>query len=97
MPDPCVVVIFGASGDLTSRKLAPVLHNLRTEGLIPPETAILGTSRTEHRDEQFAANLKDALDEYSRIKPTKETWPATNVFYVPGDATDEKLYQELGR
>jgi glucose-6-phosphate 1-dehydrogenase len=95
-PDPCVVVIFGASGDLTSRKLAPALHNLRAEGLIPEETAILGTSRTEHADEAFATSLKAALDEHSRIKPTKETWPATNVFYVAGDATDEGLYRQLG-
>jgi glucose-6-phosphate 1-dehydrogenase len=92
-----VVVIFGASGDLTSRKLAPALHNLRAEELIPAETAILGTSRTEHADEEFASQLEDALNEHSRIKPTKETWPATNVFYVPGDATDEGLYRELGR
>jgi glucose-6-phosphate 1-dehydrogenase len=92
-----VVVIFGASGDLTSRKLAPALHNLRAEGLIAAETAILGTSRTEHADEQFASHLEDALNEHSRIKPTKETWPATNVFYVPGDARDEGLYRELGR
>jgi glucose-6-phosphate 1-dehydrogenase len=96
VPDPCVVVIFGASGDLTHRKLAPALHNLRAEGRIPNETAILGTSRTEHTNEKFAANLKDALDEHSRLKPTKETWPATNIFYVPGDATDEGLYRKLG-
>jgi glucose-6-phosphate 1-dehydrogenase len=91
------VVIFGASGDLTHRKLAPALHNLRAEGLIPAETAILGTSRTEHADEDFAKNLRDALDEHSRIKPNDETWPATNVFYVPGDATDEGLYRQLGK
>lgn len=45
-PDPCIVVIFGASGDLTSRKLLPALHDLQSEGSIPKETSIVGTSRS---------------------------------------------------
>ena len=49
-PDPCVIVIFGASGDLTSRKLLPALENLQEQGLLPEGTSILGTSRSEGVD-----------------------------------------------
>ena len=97
LPDPCVVVIFGASGDLTGRKLIPALHNLRVEGLISPETAIVGTARTKHTDEDFAAELRTEVKEFSRIPPTDETWKGfrANIFYVAGDVTDEDVWTEL--
>ena len=92
-PDPCVVVIFGASGDLTARKLAPALHNLEVDGLIPKNTAILGTSRTEHFDDEFGDLLDDGIANYSRMKPA--SWER-HVYYVPGDVADEGLYKTLG-
>ena len=97
IPDPCVVVIFGASGDLTSRKLIPALHNLQVEGLIPPATSILGTARTEHSDEEFARELRSAVEEYSRIAPTDATWKdfGSNAFYVTGDVTDDALWADV--
>ena len=96
-PDPCVVVIFGASGDLTKRKLVPALHNLQVEGRIPDATSIVGTARTEYSHEKFAAQLRDALTEHSRIAPTDETWKdfGRDIYYVPGDVTDESLFDAL--
>jgi glucose-6-phosphate 1-dehydrogenase len=96
-PDPCIVVIFGASGDLTSRKLFPALHNLHVEGLMPDATSVLGTSRTPYSDEQFAPALRESLEEHSRIKPTDASWESftKHTYHVPGDATDPELQQRL--
>ena len=97
--DPSIVVIFGASGDLTGRKLMPALHNLHLEGLIPPETSIVGTARTGFSDGGFADQMKKEVAEFSRTAPTERTWSgfSDGVFYVPGDVNDEKLWRELKR
>jgi glucose-6-phosphate 1-dehydrogenase len=96
-PDPCAVVIFGASGDLASRKLFPALHNLQLEGHIPERTAIIGTSRTEMTHDEFAADVRSDIEKFSRIKPTEETWDAIgrDIFYVPGDVNDPGLFKNL--
>ena len=93
-PDPCVIVIFGASGDLTSRKLLPALHNLQVEGLIPAETSILGTARSTYDD--FAAEMKGAVKEHSRIAPG-EIWEdfSSDIHYVPGDVMTDELWDDL--
>jgi glucose-6-phosphate 1-dehydrogenase len=98
-PDPCAIVIFGASGDLTRRKLVPALYNLFAGGLLPNTTAIVGTSRTEFTDEDFAHDMEEGVREHSRTPPTKEKWAefARDIYYVAGDATDEETYRKLGR
>ncbi|MDQ3751625.1 MAG: glucose-6-phosphate dehydrogenase [Actinomycetota bacterium] len=98
-PEPCVVVIFGASGDLAKRKLLPALHNLQAEGLIPDETSIVGTSRSKYSNEDFVSMMRDAVEEHSRIAPTEETWREIelDIYYVPGDIDDEALFHDLGR
>ncbi len=67
--DPCVVVIFGATGDLTGRRLAPALYNLGREGLLPPNFALVGFARREKSDTQFRDELKKDISTYSRVKP----------------------------
>ncbi len=96
-PDACAVVIFGASGDLASKKLLPALHNLQVDGFIPKETALLGTARTRFTHEQFAADTRKDLEKNSRISPTDDSWAtfASDIFYVPGDVNDPALFQEL--
>ena len=96
-PDPCAVVIFGASGDLMSRKLAPALYNLQAEGIMPERTAIVGTSRTEYTDKQFRELLHKEVKEHSRNEPTDETWQkvAEDIFYVRADVTDEASWAAL--
>ena len=96
-PEPCAVVIFGASGDLTHRKLIPALHNLHVEGVIPDETSIFGTARTEYTDDQFKESLRAAIEEHSRMDLTPAAWDdlSYDMGYVPGDATDEDLYRRL--
>ncbi|MDQ3645723.1 MAG: glucose-6-phosphate dehydrogenase [Actinomycetota bacterium] len=96
-PDPCVVVVFGASGDLTERKLFPALHNLQVQGLIPEATAILGTSRTAYGDSDFARQMHDAVTEHSRIAPTDASWKSffEDIYYVPGDVSDDELFRKI--
>ncbi|CAN5663675.1 glucose-6-phosphate dehydrogenase [soil metagenome] len=97
--DPAIIVVFGASGDLTARKVAPALHNLHAEGYVPQATAMVGVSRTKYDDHSFAEHLRGTVKEHSRIPPTTESWGefADGIFYVPGDVTDEESIRELGR
>jgi glucose-6-phosphate 1-dehydrogenase len=96
-PEPFAVVIFGASGDLTSRKLFPALHNLHMQSLIPAGTCVLGTSRTEYSRTQFNAAMHGATQEHSRIAPTAESWASfsEDLYYEPGDASSLELYERL--
>jgi glucose-6-phosphate 1-dehydrogenase len=92
-------VIFGASGDLASRKLVPALHNLQMEGHIPDKTAIIGTSRTEYGDEAFQKQMHEAVDEHSRIKPTDAGWKSffKDIYYVAGDVNEPDTFEKLGK
>ncbi|MBW3594067.1 MAG: glucose-6-phosphate dehydrogenase [Actinobacteria bacterium] len=96
-PDPCAVVIFGASGDLTQRKLFPALHNLQAEGQLPEETSVVGTSRTRYDDEAFATAMRDAIEKHSRLPVTNESWEvfSHDIAYVPGDVNDDDLFRVL--
>jgi len=65
-PDPCAFVIFGASGDLTKRKLLPALYALAYRRLLPEQFVVVGVARTEMTDEEFRANMEDAVREFAR-------------------------------
>ncbi|HDQ71195.1 MAG TPA: glucose-6-phosphate dehydrogenase [Chloroflexi bacterium] len=97
-PAPATVVIFGASGDLTRRKLIPALHTLRCEGFLPPNSQVLGVARSSLLDETFRDQLFLGVQDYSRAKPgVCAQW---NVFqdritYLTGDYGDPETYQRL--
>ena len=96
--DPCTVIIFGASGDLTKRKLVPALYRLTQERLLPAEFAILGFARSPMGDDAFRANMKDAIATYTEAKSVDETvWQsfAQGIFYVAGDINDPTCYQKM--
>ena len=65
-PDPCALVIFGASGDLTRRKLFPAIYSLAVRNLLPEQFAILGVARTEETDAEFRERMKEAVQ---RVRP----------------------------
>src|SRR5579862_2084407 len=71
-PDPCTIVIFGVTGDLTHRKLAPALYNLARVGDLPERYAVIGTSTSVGSAGDFRAQLKDSVSKYSRTKPIDE-------------------------
>ncbi len=74
IPAPCVIVIFGATGDLTKRKLIPALYDLYTEKMLPEKFKILGITRGKLSDPDFRQRMKKAHDEFSKSKDTGDQW-----------------------
>jgi glucose-6-phosphate 1-dehydrogenase len=96
--DPCTVIIFGASGDLTKRKLVPALYRLTQSRLLPAEFAIVGFARSQMSHDEFRDNMKDAIATFSEAKRVDEAvWEsfAKGLFYVPGNINDTECYQKL--
>jgi len=96
--EPCVVLIFGATGDLTRRKLLPALYRLSQQRLVPAEFAILGTARHTLDDEEFRQLMKQAIVEFGPDDELDESiWEsfAKRLFYLGGDFNDSALYQTL--
>jgi glucose-6-phosphate 1-dehydrogenase len=83
-PDGCTIVIFGASGDLTSRKLIPALYHLFKDHQMPHTFRVLGFARREKTDEGWRQELRTALDQFSRTKPVDEqVWKALpRTFFI---------------
>ncbi|MBC8103499.1 MAG: glucose-6-phosphate dehydrogenase, partial [Cytophagales bacterium] len=96
--DPCVLVLFGATGDLTRRKLAPALFALQSEGLTPQDFRILAYARRDKDDESFRADLKAAVKEFAPQMPTTgESWDsfASIVRYQRGEFDKPEGYEGL--
>jgi glucose-6-phosphate 1-dehydrogenase len=97
-PEPCALVIFGATGDLTHRKLVPALYNLAHEGQLPAGFAIVGFARRPKTDEQFRAELLQSVEKFSRFSPiNKAVWEALarGVFYHQADFNDADGFVRL--
>jgi glucose-6-phosphate 1-dehydrogenase len=96
-PDPCILVIFGASGDLTKRKLFPALYSLAYRRLLPENFAVLGVSRTEETDDEFRDRMKEAVQEHSRDDFRDDVWEslASGMRYVAMDFADEEREDRL--
>src|SRR5437016_4640678 len=97
-PDPCVIVIFGVTGDLTHRKLAPALYNLAREGDLPERYAIIGTSTSVGSADQFRSQLRESISKYSRSKPIDENvWSRFSgpIETVAADVNAPADYQKL--
>jgi glucose-6-phosphate 1-dehydrogenase len=90
-PDPCALVIFGASGDLTHKKLMPALYSLMLRRLLPTRFAIVGVARTEDDDDGFRGDMKEAVQKHARDPFREDVWDelATNMHYVATDFADE--------
>ncbi|HEV2582004.1 MAG TPA: glucose-6-phosphate dehydrogenase, partial [Ktedonobacteraceae bacterium] len=98
-PEPCVMVIFGATGDLTHRKLLPALYNLALEHPLPAGFSVVGFARRPYTDEQFQQQAMESINEYSRQKPVnQQVWEsfATGIRYLQADFHDPKGYERLG-
>src|SRR5262249_10179752 len=95
----CSIVIFGASGDLTARKLIPALFHLYLDNQLPKPFRIIGFARREKTDAAFRAELFEGLKKFSRTKATddEKTWNefAKNLFYCQGDISDANAYKKL--
>ncbi|HEX7625470.1 MAG TPA: glucose-6-phosphate dehydrogenase [Gaiellaceae bacterium] len=98
-PDPCILVIFGASGDLTSKKLLPALYALAVRRLLPEKFAVVGAARSEETDDQFRDRMKDAVKEHARDEFKQETWDelAAGMRYLTLDFSDDAAEDKLSQ
>jgi glucose-6-phosphate 1-dehydrogenase len=100
VPDPAIFVLFGATGDLSHRKVLPALFQLWRTHLLPHEFTVVAVGRRPYTDEAFRTELKEALDKYSRVQPVdQETWDdlAERIVYHRGDFADPVTYSELAQ
>jgi glucose-6-phosphate 1-dehydrogenase len=96
--DPCTIVIFGAGGDLTRRKLLPALYNLRRYGLLPKDFAIIGVGRKEMKREDFVARMGSDLKEFATAEVEAGAWDdlGSRLYYVGFDFEQSVGYGWLG-
>ena len=97
--EPCLLVIFGASGDLSRRKLLPGLYNLAVDGVLPEPFAVIGSARAEMDDEAFRGVGREGVKEFSRRPLEESAWGdlRARLFYHRGSPTDEESIRSLGR
>src|SRR5881227_4474857 len=99
VPQPCSIVIFGATGDLTHRKLIPALYNLAADGELPPSVTIVGFARRKKSDDEFRSDLEEATRKFSRQAVRDEIWKtfAQSIFYHQSEFGDESGYKALAK
>ena len=91
VPEPCAVVVFGGSGDLAHRKILPALYNLALNAYLPAAFGVVGVSRSEYTDEQYRAEMREAVGRFSRTQPVREdVWKdfAAGLRYCAGSFDD---------
>jgi glucose-6-phosphate 1-dehydrogenase len=96
--EPCVLVIFGGTGDLAKRKLIPALYNLAREGSLPDAFAVVGVSRSADTDDNFRALHRECTGKFSRVKPLDENvWQklASRMHCLSGDLGDSTTFSRL--
>src|SRR6187401_3353633 len=96
-PEPCALVIFGASGDLTRRKLLPALYQLARGQRLPARFTVIGVARSAISDEAFREQFHDSLKEFARLDQPDAVSRALaqNMRYVQGEMDDPDLYARL--
>ncbi|HRE82846.1 MAG TPA: glucose-6-phosphate dehydrogenase, partial [Opitutaceae bacterium] len=96
---PTVVVIFGASGDLTARKLIPAVYNLAVDNLLPADFFLIGYGRKPIPDEEFRGLAEEAIKEFSRRELKEEIWGrvAANTTYVAGGYDEKAAFDRLAQ
>ena len=96
-PEPCTLVIFGATGDLTHRKLIPALYNLAAEGALPPAITIIGFARRDKTTEEFRKELEASTRKFSRTPVSDELWKsfASSIVYHRSAFDDAEGYKSL--
>jgi len=96
-PEPCAVAIFGASGDLTQRKLFPALYALAFRNLLPEQFAVVGVARTPMSTEEFRERMREGVQEHGRDEFRSDVWEelAAGTRYVCADLVDEQEDREV--
>ncbi len=97
MPEPQILTIFGASGDLTQRKLVPALYNMYLERRLPPQITIVGVARRDWSHEFFRDHMREGVEKFGGGIRSEEVWNefAAGLFYCSGNIDKEESYQKL--
>ena len=95
--DPCAFVIFGASGDLTKRKLVPALYNLAKKQLLPKDFALVGCANQTFSDDEFRKQVRQDLNEFAAAPDDCEfcDWLIERLYYLSGDFNFTQFYARL--
>lgn len=97
IPEPQILVIFGASGDLTQRKLVPALYQMKLERKLPPEITIVGVARREWSHDFFREHLREGVEAFGGGLYSQALWDdfAQGIFYCSGNMDEPESYQKL--
>ena len=97
MPDPQILVIFGASGDLTKRKLVPAIYQMRQDRRLPPEVTVVGVARRNWSHDYFREEMREGVEEFGNGLGSQEFWEdfAQGLYYCPGDIDKPEDYQRI--
>ena len=97
VPEPQILVIFGASGDLTQRKLVPALYQMKLERRLPPEITIVGVARRDWSDDFFRSHMREGVEQFGGGLGKPELWDdfARGLYYCAGDMDKPESYEKL--
>jgi glucose-6-phosphate 1-dehydrogenase len=96
---PCVLVLFGVTGDLASKKLLPAIYDLSNRGLLPPGFSLVGFARRDWADADFAQITHDAVKAHARTAFREDVWQqlCEGIRFVPGEFADDAAFDQLAR
>jgi glucose-6-phosphate 1-dehydrogenase len=96
---PCVLVLFGVTGDLATKKLLPAIYDLANRGLLPPGFSLVGFARRDWEHEDFAQITHDAVKAHARTPFREEVWRqlSEGVRFVPGEFADDEAFDRLAQ
>ncbi|HEY2639386.1 MAG TPA: glucose-6-phosphate dehydrogenase [Streptosporangiaceae bacterium] len=94
---PCVLVLFGVTGDLATKKLLPAIYDLANRGLLPPGFSLVGFARRDWADEDFAQVTHDAVKAHARTPFREDVWQqlSEGIRFVPGEFADDHAFDQL--
>jgi glucose-6-phosphate 1-dehydrogenase len=97
VPDPCVLVVFGVTGDLARKKLLPAVYDLANRGLLPPGFSLLGFARRDWGDGEFEQLAREAAEKGARTEFREEVWQrlADTIRFLPGSFDDDAAFDQL--
>jgi len=97
VPEPCALVVFGVTGDLSRKKLLPAIYDLANRGLLPADFVLLGFARRDWEDGDFETLAKKAAKEHARTNWNEEVWArlAGDIKFVPGSFDDDQAFDTL--
>jgi glucose-6-phosphate 1-dehydrogenase len=99
VPEPCALVVFGVTGDLSRKKLLPAIYDLANRGLLPTDFALLGFARRDWGDGNFETLAKRSAKEHARTPWNDEIWRrlSGNIKFVPGSFDDKEAFDDLAK